>query len=97
MKTFRETAKRKILKVYPTTMYMYMGIPITPKPTLLFKGFAVVGWKGGIKEKEECSQCRSQVPRLGLLSLILKSLIKSLMPKAPIGACIRRLHSKGCC
>ena len=34
---------------------------------------------------------------LGLLSLILKSLIKSLMPKAPVGASIRLLHSKGCC
>ena len=32
--------------------------------------------------------------RLGLLSLILKSLIKSLMPKAPVGASIRLLHSK---
>ena len=29
---------------------------------------------------------------LGLLSLILKSLIKSLMPKAPVGASIRLLH-----
>ena len=35
--------------------------------------------------------------KLGLLSLILKSLIKSLMPKAPVGASIRLLHSKGCC
>ena len=34
---------------------------------------------------------------LGMLSLILKSLIKSLMPKAPVGASIRLLHSKGCC
>ena len=34
---------------------------------------------------------------VGLLSLILKSLIKSLMPKAPVGASIRLLHSKGCC
>ena len=31
--------------------------------------------------------------RLGLLSLILKS----LMAKAPVGACIRLLHSNGCC
>ena len=37
----------------------------------------------------QCMAGTSQVPQLGLLSLILKSIIRSLMPKAPIGACIR--------